>query len=310
MFEMIKNPNIHFINFRKIAYVISAVLILAGFYAFFAMATGKAKMGLDFTGGSTVQVKFSKPVTVEKIREIMEKNGLGKAVIQQIGESGNNEYMIRLASGMVKTGEASIIVSQLLAKEVTGEGAFTIEGSSDIGPVVSAQLKQNALYAVFFATLGILTYIWIRFKFRFAVAATVATAHDVFAILGIMVLTGREIDLLVITAILTLAGYSLTDTVVVFDRIRENMRLILKMPFEEMVNKSINEVLSRSIITATTTLLTAVALFFFGGEVLHNFSFALILGILVGTYSSIFVAAPLVVDWELFDRKNKASGGK
>jgi preprotein translocase subunit SecF len=151
--------------------------------------------------------------------------------------------------------------------------------------------------AIVFATVGILIYIAIRFKFNFAVGATVATFHDVTAVLGIFYLLGKEINLILVTALLTIAGYSLTDTVVVFDRIRENLRIKLKDPIESVMNLSINEVLSRTIVTSFTVLLTSFALFFFGGEVLHDFSLAMIIGLLIGTYSSVFVASPIVLLW-------------
>jgi preprotein translocase subunit SecF len=190
-------------------------------------------------------------------------------------------------------------------KTETGDEGVTVLEENLIGPLVSAQLKQKALYAIIWAAIGILVYIWVRFKFKFAVIATVATMHDVLTLLGIMVLFNNEIDILVLTAMLTIAGYSLTDTVVVFDRIRENMKNILKMPFEQIVNNSVNEVLSRTIITATTTLFVALSLFLFGGYVLSNFSLALVIGILVGTYSSDLLASPLLVDWENYERTHR-----
>jgi preprotein translocase subunit SecF len=166
-----------------------------------------------------------------------------------------------------------------------------------IGPKVGGRLRADAGKAVALATLGILIYVAFRFKFDFAVGATIATLHDVLAVLGIFYLMGREINLILITALLTIAGYSLTDTVVVFDRIRENLKVRLKDPADKVMNISINEVLSRTIVTSMTVLLSSLALFFFGGEVLHDFSLAMLIGVAIGTYSSIFVASPVVLLW-------------
>lgn len=304
MIEILKNTNFNFIGIRKIAFVISALLLISGFYALYKIAVNEANMGLDFTGGSTVQVQFSEPVSVAKIRGIMAENNFTKVTIQQIGAEAENKNLIRLGVDEVETGNAASKVASVLRKGTEGI-EVTVLGTNEIGPVVSHQLKQKALFALLWAVIGILIYIWIRFKFKFAVAATVATFHDVIVVLGIMVLMGREIDLLVITALLTLAGYSLNDSVVLFDRIRENLRKILKMPYEKIVNDSINEVLGRTVITSTTTLFVVGSLFLFGGHVLNNFSLALMLGIIVGTYSSIFVASPVIVEWEEFEKKHK-----
>jgi preprotein translocase subunit SecF len=175
-----------------------------------------------------------------------------------------------------------------------------------VGPKVGGRLRADAAKAVAMAIIGILIYVAFRFQFKFGVGATIATFHDVLAVLGIFYLMGKEINLILITALLTIAGYSLTDTVVVFDRIRENLKLKQKDSVESVMNTSINEVLSRTIITSTTVLLTSIALFFFGGEVLHDFSLAMIMGVIIGTYSSIFVASPVVLLWggkRLFAKK-------
>jgi preprotein translocase subunit SecF len=173
-----------------------------------------------------------------------------------------------------------------------------VDSTTEIGPKVGGKLRKDAAQAVAMATLGILIYIAIRFKFDFAVGATVATFHDVLAVLAVFFLLGKEINLILVTALLTIAGYSLTDTVVVFDRIRENLRTRLKEPVEAVMNQSINEVLSRTIVTSFTVLITSIALFFFGGEVIHDFSLAMIFGVIIGTYSSIFVASPITLLWE------------
>jgi len=304
MFQIVKDTKIDFIGKRKAAFAISGIMLLAAFYAFYLIAADKANMGLDFTGGSTVHVKFDRSVSVADIRGVMALEGYERAMIQQIGNEEENEFIIRMGLLDAEAGEASRKVKEVFEKDMP-EAGLSIEGSSEIGPVVSGQLKQKALLAMLWAVIGILIYIWLRFKFKFAVAATVATFHDVFVVLGIMVLLGKEIDLLVVTALLTLAGYSLNDTVVLFDRIRENLRFILKSSYGEIVNRSINEVLSRTIITSGTTLMVVGSLYLFGGHVLQNFSFTLLLGILVGTYSSVFVASPVVVEWDNFEKKGR-----
>jgi preprotein translocase subunit SecF len=306
MIEIIKNTKLNFLALRKAAYVLSTLLVLNGLFAVYQISVGKAKMGLDFTGGITVQVQFSKDINVNVIRGILDKAEMKQAVIQQIGLPSDRQFIVRVGTLDLKGENASSILTELLKKE-SGDDAMVVLEQNEIGGVVSSQLKSKALAAVFWALIGILVYIWIRFKFKFAVSATLATLHDVLSVLGIMVLCGKEIDLLVITALLTIGGYSLTDTVVVFDRIRENMKHILKTTFYELVNISINEVLSRTIITSFTTLVVALSLFLFGGSILHTFSLALVIGVVVGTYSSYFLASPLVVDWENFEKKNKAA---
>lgn len=302
MFEIIKNTKIDFLKLRKIAYVFSFLLISLGLFSIYKIVVGTANMGLDFTGGISVQIKFSNPITTDKIREVLNNIGY-KASLQKIGEPVENIFLIRTTLKDSKSSGSTEIVEAL--KKELQENSLEVLEENMIGPVVSAQLKQKALYAIFWAAIGILIYIWIRFQFKFAVAATVATIHDVLLILGIIVLLGREVDILVITALMTIAGYSLTDTVVVFDRIRENMRNILKESFESIINRSINEVLSRTIITSGTTLFVALALYLFGGNVLNNFAFAITAGIIVGTYSSWFVASAIVFDWENFEKKHK-----
>jgi preprotein translocase subunit SecF len=304
MIEFLKSPNLNFIGARKFTYVLSAFLVLNGLFAVYRIGTGKARMSLDFTGGVTVQLKFSRPMTIDQIRAIMTKNGVN-AFIQGIGPISDNTYLIRVGTQDLKQENGGQVLVEMLKSE-TGDTGMQVLEENLIGPLVSAQLKQKAVYAVIWAAIGILLYIWVRFKFKFAVAATIATVHDVLTVLGVMVLLGKEIDILVITALLTIGGYSLTDTVVVFDRIRENMKHILKTPYDQLVNKSINEVLSRTIITSSTTLMVAISLFLFGGYVLHNFALAMVVGVIVGTYSSDFLASPIIVDWEIYERTHRS----
>jgi preprotein translocase subunit SecF len=304
MIEIIKNTKLNFIGARKVTYIISTLLVLNGLWAVYKIATGQAKMGLDFTGGISVQVQFKKDVKVDDVRGVLNKAKMSQAVIQQIGEPSDRVFLIRVGSQELTGENASGTLTQML-KTGTGDNDMSVLEQNEIGGLVSSQLKEKAFYAVFWALLGILIYIWIRFQFKFAVAATIATLHDVLAVLGILVFLNKEVDLLVITSLLTIAGYSLTDTVVVFDRIRENMKHILKTSYHDLVNISINEVLSRTIITSFTTFSVAMCLFLFGGNVLHTFSLAMVIGVVVGTYSSDFLASPIIVDWENFERKNR-----
>jgi len=199
------------------------------------------------------------------------------------------------------TGTSAAIEEQL--REAFSTNPFIVESSNEVGPVIGRELQQAALWAILVSLLGIVSYIAWRFEFRFGIVATVATFHDVLVVLGIFFLLGNEITLLIVTALLTLAGYSLTDTVVVFDRIRENFRTRRRDSLAEMINVSINQVLSRTIMTSLTTLLAILAIFLLGGEVLRDFSLALMLGIVVGTYSSVFVASPLVYEWRMRGRR-------
>jgi preprotein translocase subunit SecF len=185
-----------------------------------------------------------------------------------------------------------VIISQKLP-----DNKYVVDSTTVIGPKVGGRLRADAAKAVALATLGILIYIAVRFRLNFAIGATIATFHDVLAVLGVFYLMGREINLILVTALLTIAGYSLTDTVVVFDRIRENLRMMVKDPVDKVMNLSINEVLSRTIVTSSTVFMTSIALFFFGGEVIHDFALAMIFGVIIGTYSSIFVASPVVLLW-------------
>jgi preprotein translocase subunit SecF len=303
MFEIIGKTNINFIGMRKYAFALSTCLVLLGLAAFVSILLGKAPMGIDFTGGTMVQGNFDQPVDIGKLRTALSGNGFPEANIQRLDIVGaENSFLIRvktmpegLAAGEMATGQKLLDV----IKNAFPSNVFHKDSEHTIGPAVGETLRSQAKWAVILAVAGILIYIWIRFDFRFGVAATIATFHDVLAVLGILWALGIEIDLLVITALLTLGGYSLTDTVVVYDRIRENLKLFRKKgDFIATVNVSINEVLSRTIMTGLTTIIVVIVLLFFGGQVLRTMSLAMTIGIVVGTYSSWFVASPIVVEWE------------
>ncbi len=281
-----------FLGKRRYAFVISVILFIIGLIAVISIPLGKANLGIDFAGGVAVQLKFEKPFAMEKMRGLLGEGGFEEADLQEFSEG--NKLFVRL-----KTTEGDLQAITEGIKSTFSEGMpenpFVIDSVSSVGPTIGKRLQRDALWAVIVSLLGILIYVAWRFEFRFGVAAVVATFHDVLAVLGIYYITNKEINLLIITALLTLAGYSLTDTVVVFDRIRENLRRRGKDGLEVVINRSINEVLRRTIVTSVTTLIVLVSLFTVGGEVIHDFSLALILGVLVGTYSSIFVASPLLL---------------
>jgi preprotein translocase subunit SecF len=320
MMRILKETNISFIGNRKYAFILSGLMVALGLISFVMILFGNANLGLDFTGGAQIIGSFEKPVTAQEVRSAMHQVGFGKANIQALTGAGfENSFIIRLQgrienaiSETTYTAEGHPMVNMVaaegdkLASLITRaiaqhfpDNKFTIDSTNNISGKVGKQLAKDATWAVIFAFLGILVYIWIRFDFRFGVAATVATFHDVLAMLGIYFLLQREISLLLITALLTIAGYSLTDTVVVFDRIRENLKQFRKRSdFMTTVNTSINEVLSRTIITSLTTQLAVISILIFGGEVLFEFALALTIGIVVATYSSVFVASPILVEWE------------
>jgi preprotein translocase subunit SecF len=299
MIEILPKTNIDFIGKRNIAFLFSTLLTLVGIIALIQIGRGAANMGIDFAGGTAVQLKFEKPVKIDEARLLLEKNGFPEAELQEFTQG--NKLLIRVKSASDKDGAQAgaqeRAAERIMAIFTQGfpDNKFVVDSSTEIGPAIGKELRQKALIAVIFSMIGIVIYIWMRFELRFGIAAAIATFHDVFAVLGIFYLLDKEITLLIVTALLTLAGYSLTDTVVVFDRIRENLRLRRRDPLEQIINTGINQVLSRTIVVNLTTLLVLVALFFFGGEVIHDFSLALLLGVIVGTYSSIFVASPLLL---------------
>ena len=294
MIELIKNPNINFLGRRNIAFIFSGILVAIGIFAIVQMATGRANLGIDFAGGTAIQFKFEKPVALHAVRLALEKGGLKDFDLQEF--PAVNKMLIRVKKTEMELGKVSDTVTNILSQAFP-DNRYVIDSSTSIGPTVGNRLKADAAKAVAFAVVGILIYVAFRFQFKFGVGATIATFHDVLAVLGLFYLMGKEINLILVTALLTIAGYSLTDTVVVFDRIRENLKIKQRESVEAVMNSSINEVLSRTIITSATVLLTSLSLFFFGGEVIHDFALAMILGVIVGTYSSIFVASPIVLVW-------------
>ena len=293
--EIIGETNIDFMGFKKYAFIFSGILTLICIIAIIQILLGHGNLGIDFGGGTAVQLKFEKPVRIDTARAALIKNGVEDAELQEFPE--DNKILIRLKQLITTTEPVADRIISIFKQEIP-DNTFIVDSSSEIGPTVGRKLQKDAIIAVVLSFIGIIIYIALRFEFRFGIAAAIATFHDVIVVVGLFYLLNKEINLLVITALLTLAGYSLTDTVVVFDRIREYLRVRRRDPIEMIINNGINHVLCRTIIVSLTTLLVLIALFFFGGEVIHDFSFALLMGVLVGTYSSVFVASPLLILWK------------
>ncbi len=286
MLRLIRQPKINFISFRKFAYIISIVIIVVGLFNFYKR--GEGNYGIDFTGGTIQQFKFEKPVDAQDIRNVLKDMGLGSASIQHFGN--NKEVIIR----SFEMNPEHIIAE---FKEVFKQNKFEIMRVEKVGPSVGKDLRGKAVKALGIAIIFMVIYISLRFEFRFAVAAIVALLHDLLICLGAISLTHREISAPVIAALLTIVGYSINDTIVVFDRIREDRKLMRRASYKEIINTSINQTLSRTLITSLTTLAVILSLYFLGGEVIRTFAFVLMVGVIVGTYSSIFIASPILIDW-------------
>ena len=285
--------HIDFMGKRYIGFALSAVLVLLGIFAFVQIWTGNAKMGLEFTGGTALILDFEQPVPIDQARALLAQNGFSEAQIQNIQET--NQLAIRTKLSQEEEQVAERLIA--LFEKNFPNSKPTLVSTEFIGPTIGKELRDKAIWAVIFSTLGFLVYIAFRFDFKFGVAAAIATFHDVFAVLGLSWALGMEFTLLIVTALLTIAGYSLTDTVVVFDRIRENLKKHQRDPLIKIINDALNQVLSRTILTSLTTLLAVLVLFLLGGPVLRDFALVLIIGVLVGTYSSIFIASPILLMW-------------
>ncbi|MBI5419950.1 MAG: protein translocase subunit SecF [Deltaproteobacteria bacterium] len=292
--EIIKNTNIDFMGIKKYAFAFSGALVLLGLVGVVQIYRGEANMGIDLAGGTSIQLKFQRPVEMDQVRRMLAGAGHAEANLQEV--PGENILIIKVGARGKEEKMVSDQVVNLLRQKYP-DNPLTVESVAEIGPAIGRKLRSDAVLALAVSALAIIVYLAWRFEFKFGVAATIATFHDVAILVGIFHLLGREIDLLFITALLTIAGYSLTDTVVVFDRIRENIRLRKRSTFSETINLSVNEVLSRTIVTSLTVFFTCLALLFFGGGVLKEFALALTIGVVVGTYSSVFVASPIVAIW-------------
>lgn len=337
-FELIRHDtNIDFVGLRKYAYILSAVLLIAGSLSL--LFKGGPQYGIDFAGGFNVQVRFSKTVELDKIRTSLNSPALPGLIVQNFGDADDNEVLLRVSFADQSANDVRSTVSQGLEKEF-GAGSYDIQRLEMVGPKVGADLREKALQAIFYAVLLIATYISGRFeqkwmiaglmaaglssvvyvldllnaptsisviaatvatlvlcvalRLKYALGAMVALIHDVMIPLGFFSIMNKDVDLTIIAALLTIVGYSLNDTIIVYDRIRENMRAKISPSLDTVINASVNQTLSRTIITSGTTFLAVLALYIFGGGVIHDFALCMLLGVLAGTYSSIYVAAPVL----------------
>ncbi len=296
--------NMDFIRLRRAALVFSALLILLGVTSL--VAKGGPNYGIDFTGGLMVQVRVDQDTDIARLRQVVSALDVGEISVQSF-ENEENEFLVRVpqADESLTGGTAEAIKSALV--EGLGGDNVEIRRTEMVGPRVGHELRQRGILSVLFATLAMGAYIAIRFELRFGIGAGLALLHDVIVTIGALSLYNVEFNLSIIAALLTVIGYSVNDTVVVSDRIRENMRRLRKTALAELINRSVNETLSRTLLTTGTTLLVLGALLFLGGGVIHGFAFTLIVGLTIGTYSSIFIASPIV---EMLESRGAKSGGR
>jgi preprotein translocase subunit SecF len=305
MLQIFVNAKYDFVGKRRWFYLVSAGFMVLSLMSI--LFRGGLNYGIDFTGGTLVQVRYDKPVTVEVVRRGLDEIKLGQAVIQQFGDP--QEYLIRLHHGGERP---EVLARQVVDALGRASGAkVEIRRLEFVGPQVGRDLQLQALYAVLAGMAGILIYVAFRFHFRDGVISVVAITHDVIVTLGALSVTHREISLPVLAALLTIVGYSINDTIVVFDRIRETRAKGVRkgQNWADLVNAALNQTLSRTVLTSFTVFLSALVLLLFGGEVLHDFSFALLVGVVTGTYSSV-AAATLVMDWENWSRARSRATGK
>jgi len=288
-----------FTRYRHIAVVLSTVVNLAVLILLFAEGP---KLGVDFAGGTMVHLRFPKKVSITDIRQALSGTGLGDSVIQDFGQEGDNEFLIRLEKTDLRLGALGEELRQGLEKNF-GANQFEVRRIESVGPKVGKDLRQRGALSVIFATVIMGVYLWFRFELRFGLGAVIALIHDVLVTAGALMLAGYEFDLTIVAALLTIVGFSVNDTVVVCDRIRENMRKVRRESLENIINLSINETLGRTILTTGTALFVLFALFFLGGAVIRPFAFSLLVGFISGVYSTIFIATPVILFWE--KRKKK-----
>ena len=304
--QFFKEPNIDFLRYRKPAYIFSISLILIGLISL--IMHGGPKYGIDFRGGTEIMLEFSSEISIAEVRNALAEIGYGNAEIKSSrslqAEAGKNDILISVEQGEQETREVAEQIKSKLS-EVYPDKPYEELRVDNVGPKIGAELRRAALLAIIISLFFILIYISWRFEFKFAIGAIAALFHDVVITLGIFSLLNVEISLIVVAAFLTIVGYSLNDTIVVFDRIRENLKVMRRETIDRVINVSINQSLSRTVITSMTTLTVLAVLFFLGGPVIHSFAFALIIGVLIGTYSSAFVASPIVVEWEIRSEQKK-----
>ena len=290
---LFKEPRIDFVSLRWPAFGLSALVVVAGIVVLFMR--GGLPLGIDFSGGSLIVLQFEQPTGEGAVRDALDS--VEEKVVQQYGDAGDNEVLVRLPLSGPEVGAslevgANEVVDALRASNL---GEFEVISQDLVGPVIGQELQRRGLNAFVFAMAGILVYIGLRFRFSFAVGAVVAVVHDIAVTLSLLTFVGYELSLNVVAAMLTITGYSVNDSIVVFDRVRENLRLMRRDTFGHLVNTSINQTLARTVITSGTTGFAVLALYVLGGEVLRGFAFTMLVGVLSGTYSTIFVAAMIAL---------------
>lgn len=314
--------NIPFIRMRKIAYTISIIVILASLIGLFVRGLN---WSIEFSSGVAAKVNLKaasasvEPVQIDDLRNVLKINGYPEAEIQHVGSVEDATFMIKIKSRQSEDGAATDtkteiidLINENFPEHVAGRdlNRDVIAEIYEVGPKVGGELRTNALMAIGISLIFMIIYIWFRFELIFGIMAIVALAHDVLVVIGVFALTGKEISVQIIAALLTIVGYSINDTIVIFDRVREDLKIRRKDPLEVIINDAINETLSRTIITALTTFIATLSLYLFGGQVLHDFALAMCIGVVVGTYSTIFVASSLIVDFTKLAHKEKKAAQK
>jgi len=306
-FELVpRNTKINFVGMIRYTLALSWILIIVGVVSL--VIKGGPSYGVDFRGGTMFQVKFAKPVSAADIRATVDGLETESSSVQNFGADEDNEYLINIDT---KNEDLEQFSDQFTAAFETrfGKGSFEIRRTEAVGPKVGKDLRQKAMLAVLCSCIGMLVYIWVRFEFRFGLGAVIGLVHDVLITLTFLSLTNTPIDLTVLAALLTIVGYSVNDTIVICDRIRENMPKMTRQKFSDIINISVNQTLGRTVLTGGSVLVALIALFLFGGGVIHDFAFTMLVGTVVGTYSSIFVACPIAIYWEkLFVKERKGFG--
>ncbi|MEO0083238.1 MAG: protein translocase subunit SecF [candidate division WOR-3 bacterium] len=294
MLQIFKDTKYNIVGRRNIAFIISAILIIITIISLVVL--GGLKYGVDFTGGTLLEIRFQTPITTEMLRSAFRNLSVGNVSIQQFGEG--YDFIVRFEEQMSgATEDVSAKITQLLQSQIPNNPAEIVRVEM-VGPRIGKELQRNALIAVLIGLVGILIYVSIRFDFRFGTAAVIALAHDVFTSIGFICLTRTEVSIPIIAALLTIIGYSVNNSIVISDRIRENRKKMLKENFFNIINISINQTLARTILTAVTTFVVSLCLWLLGAASIRDFAKVISFGIVIGTYSSIFICAPLVAEWE------------
>lgn len=297
------NPkfNIPFVKLFPMTALMSVILVFGSLILFFSKGLN---YGVDFRGGAELQIKFEKNVSLEDVRKSLDSSGFTNSQVQSIGEETDYEYLVKVASNE----DLNIVTEKIstMFRETFKESGLDIRKTDIVGPKAGEQLRNSAFQALIWSFLLIMVYIGLRFDFEFAPGAVVALIHDVIIVVGIFSLTGKEFSLQIVGALLAIVGYSVNDTVVVYDRVRENIEKKGSAKLAEIIDLSINETLTRTILTSLTTLFVAIVMYALGGGVIHDFFFAMSLGIIIGTYSSIFIATPMILLLEKFKKSPKA----